>query len=155
MSLLRDDTLTALNDLTVACRESVNQLETGADVLSGRPVGNSLRDLAARRARDADKLAEIVTKKDDVPNAPNEEREILNKAVTRLKAALSDDEVVQLLRDCLERETTVAEAAGSLIGLGVETSLERDLHDLTDRARTDIPAIAEAAGIDLGRQGHR
>ena len=149
MSILRDETLVAINDLIVACRESANLLRTGADALNDHPAGRGLRDLADKRTSDADDLAAVVAKMEDVANAPNEEKELLTSAVTRLKAALSADEVVQILRDCKRCENGVAESAESLLALEVEEALGRVARRLIEESRTDIPRIAAAAGIRL------
>jgi len=114
LSILRDERLVALHDLVEACRDSASYCALVADALGEDSRAAELRALAEQRGREADFFGDRMIEEEDIPGGPPEERNLLQSALARGKAALSDDGEAALLADCRIREETVlrnAEAA--------------------------------------------
>jgi uncharacterized protein (TIGR02284 family) len=134
MTILRDELLVALNDLIVALREAVGVHAAAADAVSNKALADELRKLSRDRSASADRLADVVTAKGDIPNAPSDEQELLKSAVIRLKSALSDNDVLQVLRDCQTADDRVIEAADATIGQAPEQALREQVQALRQDA---------------------
>ena len=113
MKLMRSDRLVALKDLVEVCTAAARSYTAAAEVLPDGPLAESLRSLASARTERADFFAARMSEDGDLPAAPPEERTILETAVTKAKAALSEDEVAVIRADCAKRETAVLDQAVS------------------------------------------
>ncbi len=134
MSLLRSDSLVALNDLLVACREAASCHRTAADTCPDPDIAKDLAALAQDREDMAENLAETLIAMDDIPNAPNEEKELIEATLTRVKSLLGESEILQLLEDCRTKEQRVAEAADVAVAQKLDKSLQRKIASLRDDA---------------------
>lgn len=141
MDIIRSSLLVALNDLIIACREAASRHRTAAEAVDNRDLEHELRRLADARTALADDLAEIVKKKGDIPNAPPDERELLETVAARVKAALGTDETARLLDGCQAKEDRVAEAAEAALGENLDAPLRRRLNALRDDAHSRIALL--------------
>jgi uncharacterized protein (TIGR02284 family) len=141
MSVLRSEIVIALNDVVSACREAASQHQTAADACGDEALRGALAALSRERSAAIDEISQKVQELGDVPNAPPHEKELFESAVTRVKAALSDDELTALLDDCQAKELRVAEAAAAAVAHAGDDALRTRLERLGDDAKTRIPAL--------------
>lgn len=134
MGLLRDDSLVALNDLLIACREAADCHRTAAKASHDPDLAQELTALARDRDAMAEVLREAIVAQDDIPGAPNQEKELIEAALTRVKSVLSEDETVQLLDDCQAKEERVTETAESALGQNPDSVPRQKLAALRDDA---------------------
>ena len=130
MSIIRDEFLVALNDLIVALREAVHCHATAAEAVSNAALADALRELSRDREASADRLADVMTAKGDIPNVPADEQQLVKSAVIRLKSALSDNEILQALRDCQAAEDRLIEAADATIEQTTDPTLNEQVQAL-------------------------
>ena len=102
--MLRDDRQLALSAAIEACLHAAHVHEDGAQLLGDDTVG--LRQLAAARRRDAEKLAEHLRRLGDLPPEPDPEYEVAADVISHIKGALADDD----RRQALERSNAAEEA---------------------------------------------
>lgn len=141
MSILRSDFLVSLNDLIVACREAATQHWTAADVCGDEDLEQAFRRLSRDRNAAYEELAGKVADLGDVPNAPAHEKELLSSVVTRVKAALSEDEVSRLFDDCQEKEARIVELAGAVLEFADNEALQARLKELRADAADRIDVL--------------
>jgi len=141
MSMLRSEIVIALNDVVVACREAASQHQTAAAACGDEALRAALEELSRDRSAAIDEISQKVQDLGDVPNAPPHEKELFETAVTRVKAALSDDELAALLEDCESKELRVAEAAAAAVRHADDGDLRARLERLGDDAESRIPAL--------------
>lgn len=144
MDLIRDDKLVALNDLIVACREAAAFHATAADLAPESGLARDLAALSETRRSQAEELAAAVVEKDDIPNAPSGEKELLDAALARLKSAVSEDETEPLLDDCQAKEDRVAELASALLGHDLEPGLRDRVAALHGEATSRLAELRRA-----------
>lgn len=141
MSVLRSEIVIALNDLVSACREAASQHRTAADACGDEALRAALADLSRERSAAIDDISRKVQELGDVPNAPPHEKELFEAAVTRVKAALSEDELTALLEDCEAKELRVAETATTAAAHAGDKALRARLERLGDDAKSRIAAL--------------
>jgi len=147
MSILRSESIVALNDVIIACREAATQHWTSAEIADNRELEDALRQLSRDRGAAFEDLAREVVDSGDVPNAPAHEKELLSSAVTHVKAALSEDEVARLLDDSDAKEARVVETVRAALGHVEDASLRARLRDLENDAGSRIGELRQRFGV--------
>jgi hypothetical protein len=107
--MLRDDRQLALSAAIAACLHAAHVHEDGAQLLGDDTVG--LRQLAAARRRDAEKLAEHLRRLGDLPPEPDPEYEVAADVISHIMGALSDDD----RRQALERSNAAEQALAAAL----------------------------------------
>lgn len=148
MKILRDETLVALNDLTVACREAAHRHGSAAEMSDDPALRDRLAALARRREEAADRFAEAMIARDDIPGAPSEELELLEAAATKLRSVLGSDETREALRDCLKKEQRLAEAAAAALRHDLDPRLRETVGALHADTAAEIALLQREAGQD-------
>ncbi len=143
MSLLRSEYLVALNDLIVACRDAAACHLRAARLIEDRALADELTALGKDREAIAEQLAAAMLTKDDIPNAPDSEKVLLDAVATRLKSALSRDDTLQLLHDSEVREDAVTEAARALLRRDDEDGLHEKVSALRDDATSRLSRLKQ------------
>lgn len=115
--MLRDDRQLALTAAIEACLHAAHVHEDGAQLIEDDTVG--LRQLAAGRRRDAEKIAEHLRRLGDLPPEPDPEYEIAADVISHIKGALADDN----RRQALERSN----AAEQALAAALREALQQDL----------------------------
>jgi hypothetical protein len=115
--MLRDDRQLALTAAIEACLHAAHVHEDGAQLIADDDVG--LRQLAAERRRDAEKIAEHLRHLGDLPPEPDPEYEIATDVISHIKGALADDD----RRQALERSNAAEEA----LATALREALQQDL----------------------------
>jgi hypothetical protein len=104
MSIFRSDQQVALNDLLVESEKTADHYRDSADFLEGLEVSEALRNIADQRDRLAERLREAIRSHGDLPSAPDEDRESVEKLFHRVHASLSQDEIRDILQQRLDGE---------------------------------------------------
>ena len=118
--MLRDDRQLALSAAIEACLHAAHVHEDGAQLLGDDTVG--LRQLAAARRRDAEKLAEHLRRLGDLPPEPDPEYEVAADVISHIKGALADDE----RRQALERSNAAEQALAAALREALQEELPPD-----------------------------
>jgi hypothetical protein len=126
--MLRDERQIALNEAVEASLHAAHVHEDGAELLGDDALG--LRQLASRRRRDAEILAEHVRRLGDLPTEPDPEYEVAIDVVSHIKAALAEDNRAQVIERSNEAEEALAAALREMLR-----------HDLPPETRRDAERI--------------
>jgi hypothetical protein len=118
--VLRDDRQLALTAAIEACLHAAHVHEDGADLIGDDAAG--LRQLAAARRRDAEKLAEHLRGLGDLPPEPDPEYQMAADVISHIKGALADDE----RREALERSNAAEEALAAALREALQQDLPPD-----------------------------
>lgn len=118
--MLRDDRQLALSAAIEACLHAAHVHEDGAQLLGDDTVG--LRQLAAARRRDAEKLAEHLRRLGDLPPQPDPEYEVAADVISHIKGALADDD----RRQALERSNAAEQALAAALREALQQELPPD-----------------------------
>jgi hypothetical protein len=138
MNILRGETEIAINGLAVACLEAADIHESAAHACAEPTLQRKLEDLARSRRRASEMLAAFLAEQYGGPNWPEQERELLKKAATRIKSALSPDGTASLLSDCLTEEARVRDAAAAASHHEVPAAVEARIAELRRDAEAQI-----------------
>ena len=104
MFRLLSDTEVALNELLVACRESVDHYQDAIKLVEQVDVANSFRDIAKRRKLFFTRLATAIRELGDLPSAPDPDKETSEMIMHHLGAALSPDYSKEVLSQRIAAE---------------------------------------------------
>ena len=91
MFRLLSDTEVALNELLVACRESVDHYQDAIKLVDQSEIVNSFRDITHHRKLFLNRLATAIRELGDLPSAPDPDKETSEMIIHHLGAALSPD----------------------------------------------------------------
>ena len=138
MNILRDETEIAINGLAVACLEAADIHESAAAACAEPVIERKLKDLAQVRRQASEALAAFLAERYGGPNWPEQERELLKKAATRVKSAFSPDATASLLSDCLAEEERVRDAASAASHQKVPSAVEARIAELRQDAEAQI-----------------
>jgi hypothetical protein len=131
--VLRDERQIALNEAVEASLHAAHVHEHGADLLGDDSLG--LRELVARRRRDAEILAEHVRRFGDLPMEPDPEYEVASDIVSQIKAALAKDQRRLVTERSNEAEEALAAALREALRHDLPPDTRRDLeHILSSQA---------------------
>ncbi|MGQ9424459.1 hypothetical protein ACXYTJ_00745 [Gilvimarinus sp. F26214L] len=122
MSIIRSEQEAALNDLLVSSEKSVDHYQDAAEYLRGHKPSGILRAIAGERQTLVEDLQDAVRATGDLPSAPDEDRESVEKLLHRVHASLSEDEIQDLVRQRMEGEGELLERLSVLRRSGWENS---------------------------------
>lgn len=111
MSILRTDKQVAFNDLLMAVDEAMGGYEDFAEILDDRPIADMFRSFTQERKAIAGQLEAAIRQQDDLPSHPDADREDLGKLVHRIRALLSENEILKALQEMIEDEERTLELA--------------------------------------------
>lgn len=104
MNLIRNERQAALNDLLVAVEKSSDHYRDAVNYLKSSYPSNELRQIARQRDQMALRIEQAIRQADDLPSAPDEDRETFEKLLHRMHASISEDEILDLLQQRLAAE---------------------------------------------------
>lgn len=104
MNLIRDDQQLGLNDLLVAIQKSSDHYRDAASYLESSYPSSELWQIARERDQIASQLRRAIRELGDLPSAPDEDRESVEKLFHRVHASLSENEIQDLLDQRLDAE---------------------------------------------------
>jgi hypothetical protein len=128
--MLRDERQLALTAVIEACLHAAHVHEDGAQLIGDDDAG--LRQLAAARRRDAEKIAEHLRRLGDLPPEPDPEYEMATDVISHIKGALADDN----RRQALERSNAAEEALAAALREALQPDLPPDCRRALERLQS-------------------
>lgn len=146
--MLRDDRVVMLDDVIVALKRSIADMEDAADTHDEPDsLDRTLRAIAARRQAVVTTLEDALRALGDLPSAPDADRQTFSHLTLRLKTLLSGDEARTLADAACSDEEALAEAIDAALDADLPDAVKRTLRSLrddVDRACDEIRAAATA-----------
>lgn len=144
MFRLLSDTEVALNELHVACRESVSHYQDAIKLVEQSEVANSFQAIANQRKSFFNRLTAAIRELGDLPSAPDPDKEAGEMIIHHLGAALSPDYSNEAVSQRITAEehikTLINNARASDINQTVTTLLD-DLSIHVDETIKTLSAI--------------
>lgn len=104
MFRLLSDTEVALNELLVACRESIDHYQDAAELVGQSDIAERFLDIAKRRKLFLNRLSSAIRDLGDLPSVPDPDKEAGEMILHRLGAALSSDYTNEALTQRIKTE---------------------------------------------------
>ena len=104
MFRLLSDTEVALNELLVACRESIDHYQDAAKLVGQSDIAERFLDIAKRRKLFLNRLSSAIRDLGDLPSVPDPDKEAGEMILHRLGAALSSDYTNEALTQRIKTE---------------------------------------------------
>ncbi len=146
MNLLRTDLQTALHDLHVALQESIDNYQDSAEFVKNRPVSELFETIAKEREPLRDEVEQAIRKADDLPAAPDSEKEAGEQLIHHLHSLFSRDQTEDVIAQRLEGEAALEQVVeeGQAMNVGEPyTALSARCLELIDSARRRLEKGAE------------
>lgn len=135
---VRSDAEIAVNGFAVACLEAAEIHEAAAASCEEPAIAVELRSLGASRRRASEAVGAYLAARYEGPNWPDQEKEWLKRATTRVKSALSGDATASLFADCLTEEECVRDAAEAALHVESSPSLRACIAEVQQDAEEHI-----------------
>lgn len=146
--MLRDDRVVMLDDVIVALKRSIADMEDAADTHDEPDsLDRTLRAIASRRHAVVTTLEDALRALGDLPSAPDADRQTFSHLALRVKALLSGDESRTLAEAACSDEDALAEAIDAALDADLPDAVKDTLRTLrgdVDRACDEIKAAATA-----------
>lgn len=104
MFRLLSDTEVALNELLVACRESIDHYQDGIELVESPEIGKIFLDIAKNRKQFLPRLESAIRDLGDLPSVPDPDKETGAMMIHHLGAALSSDYTAEALAQRVNAE---------------------------------------------------
>tara|TARA_A100000171_G_C2140055_1_gene154389 strand:- start:6866 stop:7312 length:447 start_codon:yes stop_codon:yes gene_type:complete len=105
MSVLRSDLQVALDDLHVALMASADDYRDAAEFVSDDTVKELFVQIAEKRQVLAQSAEKAIRASDDLPSAPDPDRQTGQHFLQRLEAAFSADQTIEIIEQRLTEES--------------------------------------------------
>lgn len=109
MFRLLSDLEVALNELLVACRESVDHFRDATRIIAAEKMAADLKHIADAREYFIPKLENKIRALGDLPAMPDPDKEDGEMLIHHIGAAVSDDYTATLLQQRIEAEKNILE----------------------------------------------
>ena len=144
--LLRNQQQLALNQVETLCIEAADHYDAAARQTGDAKLVTLFEELAEHRNRLAEELAHHIRAMDDLPQAPDPDREKADDIISAVKSFFSEDTEDSLIQDREEFEYRLAQAA--------QAALEQTMPQTTMELLGRIVAHAEEARHLLSAARH-
>ncbi len=104
---LLSDSEVVLNELLVACRESIDHYEDAINLSENPVITDSFRKIAAARKPFINKLEEEIRQLGDLPSVPDPDKETSEMIMHHVGAAFTPDYTHELLAQRIEAEENI------------------------------------------------
>lgn len=108
MSIMRSEYQVALQDLHARVQESVDHYRDSARFVEEARAARLFRNIADDREAFASRVAEVIRRTDDLPAAPDADRETGEQLIHRLHAWFSSDQTRDVIEQRLDAEAELA-----------------------------------------------
>lgn len=135
---LLSDCEVALNELLVACRESVDHYQDAAELVEHATIAQQFRSIANQRKLFIDRLETEIRTLGDLPSVPDPDKETGEMIIHHLGAALTDDYASELLAQRITAEQKIKELIISARTTKVSDSCAALLNDLANQVERAI-----------------
>ena len=135
---VRSEAEIAINDLAVACLEAAEVHDAAARGCDDAALEAGLAALAESRRRMSQVVGSYLAERYEGPNWPDQEKELLKRAATRVKSALRPDATASLLADGMAEEERVRDAAAVALRFELSQALRTRISGLQQDAEAQI-----------------
>jgi len=142
MFRLLSDTEVALNELLVACRESVDHYQDAIKLVEQSDVANSFRDIANHRKLFFNRLAGAIRELGDLPSAPDPDKETSEMIIHHLGAALSSDYSEEALNQRITAEEHIQTLIDNTRATEINETSRALLEDLSQHVEETIKTLS-------------
>jgi uncharacterized protein (TIGR02284 family) len=137
--MLRDEAVVAVDEVVLACREAARAYQDAAGMVDDPALEACFGALASERAAMACELESHIRRMGDLPSEPDPDRGLVATAVRHLKAALTSDEELTLLREREHGEDALAQH----VAAALERPVPEDTRLLLEEHRRLVAAAQE------------
>lgn len=130
MNIIRTEKQTALQELLVNLQETADMFQDAADYVDEQPLSEQFESIAGERKGFVPRLEKLVRDNEDLPSAPDSERETAKKLLSRLFAKVDSNPLGEILLEREKGEDGVKEALGQCRKLGMDEECGGLLQDL-------------------------
>ena len=127
--MLRDEAVVAVDEVVLACREAAGAYQDAAGMVDDPALKECFGALAGERATMASELESHIRRMGDLPSEPDPDRGLVAKAVRHIKAALTSDEQLTLLREREQGEDRLAQHVAAALEAPVPEDTRRSLEE--------------------------
>lgn len=127
---LLSDSEVALNELLIACRESINHYEDAINLSENPDITDSFRNIATARKPFIDRLEEQIRQLGDLPSVPDPDKETGEMIIHHVGAALTPDYTSELLAQRIEAEENINSIITQASATQLNDACVNLLHDL-------------------------
>ncbi|KUJ84950.1 hypothetical protein AWR36_004800 [Microbulbifer flavimaris] len=146
MSIIRNDTQVALNDLHVALQRSSDHYLDAAKFLQDEQASEFCRQVAAEREQLINAVEQAVRESGELPSAPDRDREAGEELLERLEGLFSADQTREVLQKRLDTERELR----ALLAKPDMAVLDEHYADLKQRCRKSVDDVIRALGERIG-----
>ncbi len=140
MSVFRSDPEVALDDVVVACKRSAEHLAEAADLtqIDAPKLSALFRAQSDERAEMSALLERRMVEMGGYPGEPDDDREVVEEAVRRIRDVLSPDHRRMLVEDSLAESEDVATAVSRAMQEDLPPAAHETLADIQKRVAAGI-----------------
>lgn len=147
MFRLLSDTEVALNELLVACRESIDHYQDATKLVEKSEIATGFHTIANQRKLLCKRLAETIRDLGDLPSVPDPDKEAGAMIIHHLGAALSPDYTNQILTQRITAEEHIMELIDKAQESNERGTCELLLNDLSKHAADTLKILSSARQI--------
>ncbi|MDR7089000.1 MULTISPECIES: DUF2383 domain-containing protein [Cellvibrio] len=144
MFRLLSDTEVALNELFVACRESIDHYHDAAELVGQSEIAKHFLDIANSRKLFLNRLASAIRELGDLPSVPDPDKEAGEMMLHHLSAALSSDYTNEALAQRIKTEEHILALVNAARKTEPNQSCTGLLNDLTSHIEDAINTLTKA-----------
>lgn len=130
MNILRNEKQTALQGLLIALQETTDMFRDTADYVDEQSLSQELESIARDREGFVQPVGDLLREHDDLPSAPDQERESAKKLLSRLRSSVDSNPLGEILLERDKDEELVKEALGQCRKIGLEEECGKLLQDI-------------------------
>lgn len=145
MFRLLSDIEVALNELLVACRESVDHYQDATELVEHADIAKNFAKIASQRKTFLTRLEAAIRELGDLPSVPDPDKEASAMMLHHLGAALSPDYTNELLAQRIEAEEQIMNLIDQARATAVNESCAALLTDLANHVEQTIKLFSAAA----------
>lgn len=131
MFRLLSDTEVALNELLVACRESIDHYQDATELVERSDIGQTFLDIVKHRKLVLARLESAIRELGDLPAVPDPDKEAGEMALHHLGAAVSADYTEEVLAQRINAEENILTLTHAANATEANKSCTEVLNDLS------------------------
>lgn len=124
MSILRSEHQVALQELFGLIQESIDHYEDAAEFVDDSAAKNIFQSIAAERQPLAGQVAQAIRATDDLPAAPNADKEAGQQLLQHLHSLLTGDQTRDVIEQRLKAEQALEDALATLRQTDTDASFQ-------------------------------
>lgn len=144
MFRLLSDTEVALNELLIACRESIDHYQDATELVGQSTIAESFLDIAKCRKLFLNRVASAIRELGDLPSAPDPDKEAGEMMLHHLGAAFSADYTNEALTQRIKTEEHILTLINAAHATEPNQTCTRLLNDLSIHIEEVINTLTAA-----------